>query len=78
MNKNTSFQEIILFTFLHPKEMATHSSTLAWKIPCTEEPGRQSPWGCIHFTSHPKMYLFIPALCMIKVPSWYKTKMNKY
>ena len=33
------------------KEMATHSSTLAWKIPWTEEPGRlqpmgsQSPWG---------------------------------
>ena len=22
------------------KEMATHSSILAWKIPCTEEPGR--------------------------------------
>ena len=22
------------------KEMATHSSTLAWKIPWTEEPGR--------------------------------------
>ena len=22
------------------KEMATHSSTLAWKIPQTEEPGR--------------------------------------
>ena len=22
------------------KEMATHSTTLAWKIPCTEEPGR--------------------------------------
>ena len=28
------------------KEMATHSSTLAWKIPWTEEPGRYSPWGC--------------------------------
>ena len=29
------------------KEMATHSSTLAWKIPWTEEPGRLpgSPWG---------------------------------
>ena len=26
------------------KEMATHSSTLAWKIPWTEEPGR-GPWG---------------------------------
>ena len=25
------------------KEMATHSSTLAWKIPWTEEPVR-SPW----------------------------------
>ena len=39
------------------KEMATHSSTLAWKIPWTEEPG--SPWGLkesdtterLHFTS---------------------------
>ena len=27
------------------KEMATHSSTLAWKIPWMEEPGRLSPWG---------------------------------
>ena len=28
------------------KEMATHSSILAWKIPCTEEPGGlQSMWS---------------------------------
>ena len=27
------------------KEMATHSSTLAWKIPWTEEPGRLHPMG---------------------------------
>ena len=28
------------------KEMATHSSILAWKIPWTEEPGRlQSVWS---------------------------------
>ena len=28
------------------KEMAIHSSTLAWKIPWTEEPDRlHSPWG---------------------------------
>ena len=26
------------------KEMATHSSILAWEIPWTEEPG-YSPWG---------------------------------
>ena len=25
--------------------MAAHSSTLAWKIPWTEELGRLSPWG---------------------------------
>ena len=27
------------------KEMATHSSILAWKIPWTEEPGGLHPWG---------------------------------
>ena len=28
------------------KEMATHSSILAWEIPWTEEPsGLYSPWG---------------------------------
>ena len=28
------------------KEMATHSSLLAWGIPWTEEPGKlYSPWG---------------------------------
>ena len=27
------------------KEMATHSSILAWRIPWTEEPGGYSPWG---------------------------------
>ena len=27
------------------KDMATHSSTLAWKIPWTEEPGRLESMG---------------------------------
>ena len=27
------------------KEMATHSSTLVWKIPWTEEPGRLQSMG---------------------------------
>ena len=27
------------------KEMAAHSSILAWRIPWTEEPGGNSPWG---------------------------------
>ena len=28
------------------KEMATHSSILAWRIPWTEEPGRLESRGC--------------------------------
>ena len=44
------------------KEMATHSSTLAWKIPWTKEPG--SPWGRkesdvterLHFHFSPLVY----------------------
>ena len=27
------------------KEMATHSSTVAWEIPWTEEPGGLQSWG---------------------------------
>ena len=27
------------------KEMATHSSILAWEIPWTDKPGSYSPWG---------------------------------
>ena len=37
------------FTFhLHAleKEMATHSSVLAWRIPGTGEPGGLRLWGC--------------------------------
>ena len=49
------------------KEMAIHSSTLAWKIPWMEEPEGYSPWGHkgsdmterLHFTFIP---MFIAAL----------------
>ena len=32
------------------KEMAPHSSTLAWKIPWTEEPGRLQSMGSLSLT----------------------------
>ena len=32
-------------TIIQEKAMATHSSTLAWKIPWTEEPGRLQSMG---------------------------------
>ena len=38
-------QHLPITSLLLEKEMATHSSILAWKIPWMEEPGRPSPWG---------------------------------
>ena len=35
----------VLFWFLLEKEMATHSSVLAWRIPWTEEPGGLQSMG---------------------------------
>ena len=34
------------------KEMATHSSTLAWKIPWTKEPGRYDNLRSVHFAEN--------------------------
>ena len=36
------------------KAMATHSSTLAWKIPWTEEPGRLQSMGSQRVVSEPQ------------------------
>ena len=46
--------ERLTFTFhFHPleKEMATHSSVLAWRIPGTREPGRLPSMG-LHRVGH--------------------------
>ena len=51
------------------KEMATHSSILAWRIPWTEEPGRLQSMGLqeSNMTKHTPTYpAFFPFLC----PSW--------
>ena len=37
--------------------MAPHSSTIAWKIPWTEEPGRLSPWGCKESDTTERLHL---------------------
>ena len=55
------------------KEMATHSSILAWKIPWTEEPVGYSPRGRkesdmterLHFTS---LYLSSNSEAGVKIP----------
>ena len=56
------------------KEMATHSDTLAWKIPWIEEPGAgYSLWGCkeldmtkwLHFHFHFHFYRQDEKLCLL-------------
>ena len=37
----------LLLTTIQEKAMAPHSSTLAWKIPWTEEPGRVQSIGSL-------------------------------
>ena len=45
------------------KEIATHSRTLAWKIPWTEEPGvLYSPWGRKELDRTERLHF--PFLCM--------------
>ena len=50
-----------VYTFNMEKEMATHSSTLAWKIPWTKEP---SPWGCKESDTTERLHL----ACKIHLP----------
>ena len=42
---------LALLVILSEKAMAPHSSTLAWKIPWTEEPGRQQSMGSLRDTT---------------------------
>ena len=43
----TGVKECLTVAFILEKAMAPHSSTLAWKIPWMEEPGRLRSMGSI-------------------------------
>ena len=62
------------YTEIMEKEMATHSSILAWKTPWTEEPGRYSPWGSkesdtTEWWNHQKI---CPPITLQHDPTWNK------
>ena len=46
------------------KAMATHSSTLAWKIPWMEEPGSCSPWGCKELDMTERLHFHFSLSCI--------------
>ena len=56
------------------KGMASHSSTLAWKIPGTEEPGRlHSPWGHKQSDTTERLYFhFSLSFAKYGFPRWYQ------
>ena len=43
--------------------MAPHSSTLAWKIPWMEEPGRLSPWGRKESDTTERLHFHVSLSC---------------
>ena len=43
--KSVSYLLLAMVVYEMEKEMATHSSILAWKIPWTEDPGRLQSMG---------------------------------
>ena len=45
ISSNTNLSSAFMEDFLVEKEMATHSSILAWRIPWMEEPGRLQSMG---------------------------------
>ena len=45
------------------KEMATHSSTLAWKIPWTEKPGRLQSMGLGKSDTTERLHFHFPIQC---------------
>ena len=46
------------------KEMATHSSTIAWKIPWTEEPGRLQSMGSLELDTTERLHFHFSLSCI--------------
>ena len=51
------------------KEMATHSSIFAWRIPWTEGPGSYSPWDHKELDMTERLYSTITFLNFLPSPS---------
>ena len=70
MVRNPSpMQEMLVQSLGHEdpleKEMATHSSILAWRIPWTEEPGKLQSTGSQRVGTQWSFSLFIVVFCLI-------------
>ena len=65
-----SGKEYIKAVYCHPayltleKAMAPHSSTLAWKIPWTEEPGRLQSMGSLQSDTTERLHFHFSLSCI--------------
>ena len=63
---STNITAALLFNSpkLGKKAMAPHSSTLAWKIPWTEEPGRLQPMGSLRVGMTERLHFHFSLSCI--------------
>ena len=63
------------------KEMATHSSTLGWRIPCTEEPGGLQSMGSqrvrLNWDTSLSLFTFL-SLWLVPLYLWYSLTWNPF
>ena len=58
--------QLQLLNSVAEKAMAPHSSTLGWKIPWTEEPGRLQSWGLEESDSTEQLHFHFSLSCIRK------------
>ena len=58
------FWNFMVLGYLREKAMATHSSTLAWKIPWMEEPGRLQFMGLLESDMTERLYFHFSLSCI--------------
>ena len=64
MDMKRLFKRLYLFMAAMEKAMAPHSSTLAWKIPWTEEPGRLQSMGSLESDTTEQLHFHFSLSCI--------------
>ena len=60
------------------KEMAIHSSTVAWKIPWTEEPGRLQSMGSLRVDTTKRLHFHFSLSCVCKRGIYFRALVHKF
>ena len=67
VQQNDSITYIYIYIYAHTyveKAMALHSTTLAWRIPWTEEPVGCSPWGRLESDTTDQVHFHFSLSCI--------------